>query len=128
MLGIAQAAKVFILDGALPDLKALGSERIGTTETLQVAARPGQGFALALSDAKAAIPFPPFGTLGLDPRRMWIFALGIVGPTSVFRIPLQLPSNPGLVGRTAFFQALAAVPPRFATGALTNVVEVRLRK
>ena len=31
------------------------------------------------------------------------------------------------IGRTAFFQALAAVPPSFATGALTNVVQVTLK-
>ena len=128
LLGVDRSGSVFVLDTALPDLKVLGPERIGTTETLQVAARPGQGFALALSDTKAAIPLPPFGTLGLDPRRMWVFAQGIVGPTSVFRLPLRIPNDPGLVGRTEFFQALAAAPPTFAIGALTNVVQVRLKK
>ena len=59
---------------------------------------------------------------------MWVCAQGVVGQTSVFRLPLRIPNDPGLVGRTEFFQALAAAPPTFTTGALTNVEEVRLQK
>ena len=84
---------------------------------------------MSLSYSKTGvISLPPFGTLGLNPPRMWILAQGIVGPKSVFRLPVQIPADPRLVGQTAFFQALVVAPPTFSTGALSNRVKVYLQK
>ncbi|MFQ5505793.1 MAG: TolB family protein, partial [Planctomycetota bacterium] len=82
-----RAGTPVVLDFALPDLKALGTEQIGKTEVLQVAAKSGQGFVLGLSDRKVAIPLPPFGTLGLDPGSLWILAVGVMGKGRTAQLP-----------------------------------------
>ncbi|MFQ5505285.1 MAG: hypothetical protein ACE5F1_10860, partial [Planctomycetota bacterium] len=115
-----------VWDYALPDLKALGPEQMGATEQLQVAADPGSLWLLALSDTRASIPLPPFGTLGLDPRRLWILGQGIMGPGRTSHRQLPLPSDPRLVGSSIFTQAMT-FSPSLATGAFTNLVEIRIQ-
>ncbi|MFQ5507558.1 MAG: TolB family protein [Planctomycetota bacterium] len=126
LLSATRQGVPIILDYALPDLKALGPEQLGETETLQIAADPGTLWLLGLSDTKASIPLPPFGTLALDPRRLGILGQGIMGRGRIVRRELLLPSDPLLVGLSIVTQALA-FRPSLASGAFTNLVEIRIQ-
>ncbi|MEM7202584.1 MAG: FG-GAP-like repeat-containing protein [Planctomycetota bacterium] len=74
-----------------------------------------------LSLARAAIPLPPFGVLGLDPRQIASLpALPIPQPAGVGSLSFGIPDVVGIAGTTLFSQALIVRFP--GEERLSNVV------
>jgi hypothetical protein len=66
---------------------------------------PGAGpWELYASPGQAAIPVPPFGTLGLDPAGAVLFAAGSLGANGEATASFSVPTNPAFAGLTVFWQ------------------------
>jgi hypothetical protein len=100
--------------------------RLGRTYQLVVDAQPGYGTAPhvavpLLGTARARIPWPPFGTLGLAPKTLVALPpVAVPVATGSAVIELVIPDSPALLGRTLLGQALLL--PESGTPHFTGVV------
>ncbi len=87
--------------------------RIGKTLTMQVFGAPSVPYVAGVSASTAQVPFPPFGTLGIDLATA-LFGAGATGPDGRGSLPAPISNNPNLVGVPLYWQALVGLT-------LTNV-------
>ncbi|HET6201916.1 MAG TPA: IPT/TIG domain-containing protein [Planctomycetota bacterium] len=72
----------------------------------------GSAFQVFFSISPAVIPFPPFGTILIDPAfAIPIFAGVYTPPNGTTTLTIPVPNNPALVGFTGYFQTIAIVLP-----------------
>jgi hypothetical protein len=114
----------------LPFLRTLEPPRVGWIWTLDGFGAPSNGLWWFLAGRGAALPWPPFGTLLLDPSG----GIAVIGRTGVHRVGIDdltalwllVPNDPRLVNAPVHVQALdlgnAFAPPR-----LTNSVPAIIR-
>lgn len=101
-----------------------GSPQIGTTLELDATGKQGDDDWLFISTGSGSIPFPPWGTFGIDLSHFLLVSVGQVGPTGAATVTGSIPNDPGLVGLTVWFQSLVVEDYVTKTGALTNPVSV----
>lgn len=113
---------------ALPDLRATNTPVVGGTWRLQALTAPNDRAMLFLSAGLVSIPFPPFGTLRLDPVAGIVLVAAATAPAGIDPIAglaVPIPGDPRLVGLTFHGQAvnlLTTLPtPRF-TGVVSGTI------
>jgi len=91
----------------------------------------GGGFQTFFSIGPAFIPFPPFGTILIDPSLLIVVAAGAYPPatlpatTGAKTTSIPIPAGPSLVGAQFYFQSVAFVggnPPIVLTNLATSTV------
>ncbi len=92
----------------LPALQLSGSSSIGQNASLEIDGSYNEKYLLFLGSSPASIPFPPYGTLLLDPSQVFVSLLSGAFATFQDRVtlPLPIPADPNLVGVTAQLQAI----------------------
>jgi hypothetical protein len=104
----------------------------GTVWPLQAFARPGYATAPqtaipCLAAAPASIQLPPWGRLRLDPASLVVLPpLTLPAPAGTATLPLPIPNDPSLVGRTLHVQALVLHTLDLADARFTNVLAERI--
>jgi hypothetical protein len=119
-------------DGASIDLYGVppytlftsGSPQIGGTIELDATGRQGDDDWLFVSTGPGSVPFPPWGTFGIDLSHFVLLNLGQVGPTGAATIVGAIPNDPALIGLSVWFQSLIVEDYATKVGALTNPVVV----
>ena len=100
--------------------------RPGRPASIDLYGTPSGAWFLFASNGTTSFPFPPFGTVLIDPASAQLFAMGSVRRTA--RPPLSrdgvaigatVPNNPALIGWTTYWQAVDAAQMR-----LTNRVTI----
>ncbi|MBK8096174.1 MAG: VCBS repeat-containing protein [Planctomycetes bacterium] len=106
--------------------------RLGTSWTIEVSAKAGHApaaqFALpCLATAPAAIPLPPYGTLGLAPATLAVLPLLVLpAPAGTAATQVAIPNLPALVGQDIYCQALVLHTANVADARFTNVLFERV--
>ena len=101
-----------------------GSPKIGSTIELDATGRQGDDDWLFISTGSGNVPFPPWGTFGIDLTHFVLLNIGQIGPTGAATLSGPIPNDPNLVGQTVWFQSLVVEDYVTKTGALTNAVSV----
>ena len=82
------------------------------TITFELHGAPGSRAALLRSFALAPTPIdvPGVGTLHLDPATLSSASIGLVPPSGVASYTTTVDSDPGMIGRTFYYQGLTSSP------------------
>jgi hypothetical protein len=94
------------------DLVVRGTPSLGETITFELHGAPGARAALLRSFALAPTPIdlPGVGTLHLDRATLTRTPIGVVPPSGVAAHSMVVGAEPGMVGRTLWFQGLTSSP------------------
>lgn len=104
-----------------------GAPVIGTTIEVDTTGTEGADCWLWASTATGSIPFPPFGTFGIDLGAALLLDRGLIGANGARTVAIDIPDDPSLIGFSGFLQTLVVDSYKPKAGALTNVVEVILQ-
>jgi len=74
-----------------------------------------------------SLPFPPWGTFGIDLGSFWTVFKGTIGNTGAHTVTGTIPVNPALSGLTVYFQSWVVDDLPTKQGSLTNVAEVTVQ-
>jgi hypothetical protein len=95
--------------------------RIGKKFRMSVFGEPLAPWGLAASPGAASIPLPPFGTLQLNPAKLWILAGGVLPASGEVELDVPLGPNPALLGLNVHWQALVGMPLQFTAREVATV-------
>lgn len=115
-----------LADWNLPNLKLVGRPKVGAPISLVLNGTAGRPFVWFLSLGAAALPVPPYGTLGLDPATMGVLLGGVLDGTGRFVVPATLPPEPALIGAHAYLQAVTGDAPLVVGGRFTNTLDLAI--
>ncbi|MGH7151883.1 MAG: FG-GAP repeat domain-containing protein, partial [Planctomycetota bacterium] len=93
-----------------------GLPRIGKPLVLEIRGPANVGWQLAAALGPASLPFPPYGTLRLEPATLSLVTAGALDPEGRASVSFAVPASPALLGVSVYWQALLALPAR-----LTNL-------
>jgi len=98
--------------------------RPGRPASIDLYGTPGGAWFLFASNGTNSFPFPPFGTVLIDPASAQLGAMGpFAGPTAPLpgtaSLSVLVPNNPALIGWTTYWQAADAAQLR-----LTNRITI----
>jgi len=105
-------------------LMASGTAQIGGNLSLEATGKSGDDTWLFLSSGPGSLPFPPWGTLGVDLSHFLLLHTGSIGAEGTATIGGTIPNDPALVGLSTWFQSVVVEDYVTKSGALTNTVEV----
>ena len=105
-------------------LMASGTAQIGGNLALEATGKLGDDTWLFLSSGPGSLPFPPWGTFGVDLSHFLLLHTGSIGAAGTATISSAIPNDPALIGLSTWFQSLVVEDYVTKSGALTNTVEV----
>ena len=98
-----------------------GVPRVAKPLTLDLFGTPAWPWHLFAATGTGNVPLPPFGTLLLDPGRLFAIASGGLDPRGRASLTFGIPNDPTLVGLDLYWQALIGSPLRFANLEVTRI-------
>ncbi|MBM4014900.1 MAG: hypothetical protein FJ293_08040 [Planctomycetes bacterium] len=104
-----------------------GEPQIGTTIEFDTTGRQGSDAWLWASAGTGTLPFPPFGTFGIDFASAVLLDIGPIGANGARTVAIDLPADPTLIGFTGYVQALVVDVYKPKAGAITNLLTVTLQ-
>lgn len=98
--------------------------RPGRPASIDLYGTSGGAWVLFASNGTTSFPFPPLGTVLIDPASAQLFAMGTFAPQGAIlpgtaSVGATVPNNPALVGWTTWWQAVEAAQVR-----LTNRIPI----
>lgn len=88
--------------------------RLGRPVEFALGSTPGSAFSLFLSPGRVDFPFPPFGTVFIDPATLIPLANGFADPAGRARVSASVPLLPAFLGLSLHFQAVFWDLPRLS--------------
>src|SRR5262245_51157202 len=111
---------------AYPAMDYSGTPAIGQPVTISLYGTTGDTYLTFLSFGTTSIPFPPFGTLCLDPAYGFFILFGGVLPANQLDFQGGIPNDPNYQGISVYFQSI--IGSNFPTGGhLTNCIEMNIQ-
>ncbi len=110
---------------AYPAMDLTGTPGLGQPVTITLHGTALDSYLTFMSNGTASIPFPPFGTLCLDPSMGFFIVFGGLMLTDQLDLTGTIPDDPAFSGVTVHFQSL--IGSNLATnGKLTNCVTLAI--
>ena len=97
--------------------------RPGRPASLEIGGPPGAAWELYASPGTTSFPLPPFGTVRLDLAGLQLAFSGTIGANGLSTVTGIVPTTPGIVGFTVYWQAVIHHPygPRLTGLEVTTV-------